>query len=79
MSTPPRRRALGTGPALPAPAVRDPRALTAAERAAAGEWTAEPAPPSPPPSRPRRRPLGTGPADAGTAPAGPGAVPSPGP
>ncbi|MFF4181454.1 hypothetical protein [Streptomyces sp. NPDC001750] len=67
------RRALGPGTdrPRPEPPARDPRTLTAAERAAAGEWTAEPAPVSPsaaPGGGGRRRPLGTGPADPGTAP-----------
>ncbi|MFD7961341.1 hypothetical protein ACFV5J_11120 [Streptomyces zaomyceticus] len=71
-----RRRPLGPGRTdLPEPAARDPRAMTAAERAAAGDWTAEPAPaPAPAPAgrsepRPARRRLGGGPADPGTAPA----------
>ncbi|QGZ52526.1 hypothetical protein GPZ77_33200 [Streptomyces sp. QHH-9511] len=69
MSTAP-RRPLGSGRTdLPEPAARDPRAMTAAERAAAGDWTAEPAPAPAglPESRPaRRRRLGSGPADPGT-------------
>ncbi|MFE7424828.1 hypothetical protein [Streptomyces sp. NPDC057545] len=66
-----RRRALGPGTdrPVPEPPARDPRTLTAAERAAVGDWTAEPAP-TPPPPVPggRRRPLGTGSTDPGTAP-----------
>ncbi|MER7623809.1 hypothetical protein [Streptomyces sp. NPDC126503] len=69
MSTPHHRRGLGLGPDLPDPPARDPRALTAAERAAASEWTAAPTPPAEPAPYGRRR-LGTGPADPGTAPQG---------
>ncbi|MGA5198140.1 hypothetical protein [Streptomyces exfoliatus] len=71
MSTAP-RRPLGPGRTdLPEPAARDSRAMTAAERAAAGDWTAEPAPA--PPGLPefrlaRRRRLSSGPADPGTTP-----------
>ncbi|MFD3353420.1 hypothetical protein [Streptomyces fradiae] len=64
MSTTARRRVLGPGPDVsPDPPARDPRARTAAERAADGEWTADPAPGAPR-SRPPggRRPLGPGPA-----------------
>jgi hypothetical protein len=53
------RRALGTGPA-PAPATTTPAALrapTAAELAASGEWTEQPAPLLPRPTA-GRRPLG---------------------
>ncbi|MFD3572231.1 hypothetical protein [Streptomyces sp. NPDC058667] len=67
MSTAP-RRPLGPGRTdLPEPPVRDPRAMTAAERAAAGDWTAEPtpAPDGLPEPRPARRRLGGGPADPG--------------
>ncbi|MFE0778789.1 hypothetical protein [Streptomyces sp. NPDC058861] len=70
MSTAP-RRPLGPGradpPVLPA---RDPRSRSAAERAAAGEWTAEPDPvieDALPEERPARRRLGPGPADPGAA------------
>ncbi|MEV8107091.1 MULTISPECIES: hypothetical protein [unclassified Streptomyces] len=69
MSAVPRRElGPGTDRPLPEPPARDPRTLTAAERAAAGEWTVEPAPPRRAPTG-RRRALGTGPADPGTAPA----------
>ncbi|MET9725505.1 hypothetical protein [Streptomyces zaomyceticus] len=67
-----RRRPLGPGRTdLPEPAARDPRAMTAAERAAVGDWTVEPAPAPAARSEPRpaRRRLGGGPADPGTAPA----------
>jgi hypothetical protein len=52
------RRALGTGPDVTIPE-RDPRALTAAERAAVGDWVEEP---ERRPARPTtgRRPLGQG-------------------
>ncbi|MFB7454014.1 hypothetical protein [Streptomyces sp. NPDC056194] len=63
-----RRRALGPGPDVPEPTTRDPRALTAAERAAAGDWTAEPAPAPSTEPRPARRALGGGPTDPGTTP-----------
>ncbi len=64
MSTP-HRRPLGTGPALPEPAPRDPRTLTAAERAATDTtWVEHPTPPAATP-RTGRRPLGTGTADPG--------------
>ncbi|WP_406489715.1 hypothetical protein OH736_45950 (plasmid) [Streptomyces sp. NBC_01650] len=69
-----RRRELGPGTdrPRPEPPARDPRTLTAAERAAVGEWTVEPAPVSPQRAPVgRRRVLGTGPADPGTAPKGP--------
>lgn len=69
MNTPHRRRSLGPGPDLPDPPARDPRALTVAERAAAGEWTAAPTPPAAPAPYGRRR-LGAGPTDPGTAPDG---------
>ncbi|MFI0986365.1 hypothetical protein [Streptomyces exfoliatus] len=65
-----RRRPLGPGRTdLPEPAARDPRAMTAAERAAAGDWTAEPGPVLAGRSEPRpaRRRLGGGPANPGTA------------
>ncbi|WP_406053508.1 hypothetical protein OG462_44600 [Streptomyces sp. NBC_01077] len=52
-----RRRALGPGPEISEPAARDPRARTAAERAATGDWTAELAA-TPPEPRPARRRLG---------------------
>ncbi|MFF3606925.1 hypothetical protein [Streptomyces sp. NPDC002463] len=64
-----RRQPLGPGPEIPEPTARDPRALTAAERAAAGEWTAAPAPVPPTEPRPARRRLGGSLADPGTAPA----------
>ncbi|MFC8583686.1 hypothetical protein ACFUGD_03800 [Streptomyces sp. NPDC057217] len=64
-----RRRPLGPGRTdLPEPAARDPRAMTAAERAAAGDWTAEPTP-APLQPWPFQRRLGGGPAAPGTAPA----------
>ncbi|MFH8582208.1 hypothetical protein [Streptomyces zaomyceticus] len=63
-----RRRPLGPGRTdLPEPAARDPRAMTAAERAVADGWTAEPASAGPSELRPARRCLGGGPADPGTA------------
>ncbi|WP_143202922.1 hypothetical protein [Streptomyces sp. CB02261] len=62
-----RRRTLGPGRTdLPEPAARDPRAMTAAERAATGDWTAEPAASAPLASRPARRRLVGGPADPGS-------------
>ncbi|MCX5395382.1 hypothetical protein [Streptomyces sp. NBC_00094] len=70
MTTAP-RRPLGPGRTdLPEPVVRDRRAMTAAERAAAGGRAAEPAP-APGTALltsrlARRRRLGGGPADAGT-------------
>ncbi|MBX9427500.1 hypothetical protein [Streptomyces lateritius] len=65
-----RRRPLGPGRTdLPEPAARDPRAMTAAERAAAGDWTDEPAASAPLQPWPFRRRLGGGPADPGAAPA----------
>ncbi|MGW4855345.1 hypothetical protein ACWEPZ_29385 [Streptomyces sp. NPDC004288] len=68
MSTARHRRTLGPGPDVPEPPARDPRALSAAERAANGEWTATPAPALPDAPRPARRRLGGGPTDPGTAP-----------
>ncbi|MFI1660484.1 hypothetical protein ACH4ZU_37090 [Streptomyces sp. NPDC020472] len=62
-----RPRPLGPGPEIPERTARDPRALTAAERAAAGEWAAAPAPVPPTEPRPARRRLGGGPAGPGTA------------
>ncbi|MGA5069324.1 hypothetical protein ACPB9E_37245 [Streptomyces exfoliatus] len=69
-----RRRPLGSGCTdLPEPAARDPRAMTAAERAAACNWTPEPtlapAPAALPESRlGRRRRLSPGLADPGATP-----------
>ncbi|MEU9797205.1 hypothetical protein AB0E27_42865 [Streptomyces sparsogenes] len=57
------RRRLGPGPAIAPPAARDPRARTAAERAADGDWVELPDDPAParvPPGG--RRTLGPGPA-----------------
>ncbi|MGW0549990.1 hypothetical protein [Streptomyces altiplanensis] len=59
-----RSRALDPGPDVLEPAVRDPRALTAAERAATGDWTVEPAP-GLQEFRPGRRRFGGGRADSG--------------
>lgn len=53
--------AIGTAIAGDLP-TRDPRARTAAEHAADGEWTATPAPGAPRSRPPCRRPLGSGPA-----------------
>ncbi|MFF9432009.1 hypothetical protein [Streptomyces sp. NPDC014746] len=68
MSTVRHRRTLGPGPDVPEPLARDPRTLTAAERAANGEWTAVPTPELLDAPRPARRRLGGGPTDPGTLP-----------
>ncbi|MEU7154711.1 hypothetical protein AB0B15_42935 [Streptomyces sp. NPDC045456] len=52
------RRRLGTGPDLPPTPQRDPRAMTAAERAIEGEWVEAPDTTAPT-VRTGRRPLGT--------------------
>ncbi|WP_159041903.1 hypothetical protein [Streptomyces aureus] len=66
MTTAPRRPLVPGRTDLPEPAARGPRAMTAAERAAAGDWTAEPTPAGLPEPRPARRRLGGGPANPGT-------------
>ncbi|MEV6048777.1 hypothetical protein [Streptomyces xanthochromogenes] len=58
------RRPLGAGQDLPEPPPRDPRTLTAAERAAASTWVEAPGT-VPPVARTGRRRLGTGPVDPG--------------
>ncbi|MEV5567897.1 hypothetical protein AB0L54_34340 [Streptomyces sp. NPDC052196] len=64
MSTTPHRRPLGTGRNMPEPPPRDPRTLTAAERAVKSHWVELPV--STPTTRAGRRPLGTGPVDPGS-------------
>ncbi|MER5563853.1 hypothetical protein ACFXPM_19500 [Streptomyces sp. NPDC059095] len=58
------RRPLGPGQDLPEPPPRDPRTLTAAERAAGSTWAEAPAT-TPPAAHTGRRPLGTGAVDPG--------------
>ncbi|MFJ8314038.1 MULTISPECIES: hypothetical protein [unclassified Streptomyces] len=62
-----RRRPLGPGQDLPDPPARDPRARTAAERAAASEWVEQLPAASQAPAVGGRRRLGAGPVDAGAA------------
>ncbi|MFC5157022.1 hypothetical protein ACFPRH_35450 [Streptomyces amakusaensis] len=72
-----RRRSLGAGTALPDPPVRDPRARTAAERAADAAWVELPAGgPAVPPGVRRRLGSGGG-TDHQAAPPDPPTAPEP--